>query len=82
MTEEDTLLLMLVTLFSHDCPGSDNREKISSSKKYFVSKLIEHMNKNSTLDRGTECLLLLPLLRTLNSSFAEVLSTLSVSLNF
>ena len=79
MTEEDTLLLMLVTLFSHDCPGSENREKISISKKYFVSKMIEHMNKNTTQDWGSECLLLLQLLRTLNTSFIEVLSSLSVS---
>ena len=86
MTEEDVLLLMLVTLFNHDSPGSlaQNREQISISKKYFVSKMMDHMNKSENnihmKDRGTECLLLLPLLSTLNNSFMDILAGLSVSL--
>lgn len=84
MTEEDVLLLMLVTLFNHDSPGSlaQNREQISISKKYFVSKMMDHMNKNENniymKDRGTECLLLLPLLSTLNNSFMDILAGLSI----
>jgi len=85
MTEEDVLLLMLVTLFNHDSPGSlaQNREQISISKKYFVSKMMDHMNKSENnihmKDRGTECLLLLPLLSTLNNSFMDILAGLSHS---
>ena len=85
MTEEDVLLLMLVTLFNHDSPGSlaQNRDQISISKKYFVSKMMDHMNKSENniqmKDRGTECLLLLPLLSTLNNSFMDILASLSVS---
>jgi len=84
MTEEDVLLLMLVTLFNHDSPGSlaQNREQISISKKYFVSKMMDHMNKSENnihmKDRGTECLLLLPLLSTLNNSFMDILAGLSI----
>ena len=77
MTEEDTLLLMLVTLFTQDSPSTcvKNRERIELSKKYFVDKMLDHMNQN----RGTEGLLLLPMLRTLKNSFMEVLTSLSVS---
>lgn len=77
MTEEDVLLLMLVTLFTQDSPSSSaqNRERIELSKKYFVDKMLDHMNQN----RGTEGLLLLPMLRTLKNSFMEVLTSLSRS---
>ena len=79
MTEEDTLLLMLVTLFSDDRPNSfiAEREKIIRAKRHFVSIMLRHMGEAE--NRGTECLLLLPLLRTLNNSFMEVLTTISVS---
>jgi len=79
MTEEDTLLLMLVTLFSDDRPNAliSERAKIRRSKSHFVSLILRHMG--DTDNRGTECLLLLPLLRTLNNSFMEVLANISVS---
>jgi len=44
--------------------------------------MMDHMNKSENnihmKDRGTECLLLLPLLSTLNNSFMDILAGLSI----
>ena len=80
MAEEETLLLMLVTLFSDDRPNSfiSEREKILKAKRHFVQIMLRNMANME--NRGTECLLLLPQLRSLNNSFLEVLTTISVRL--
>ena len=79
MTEEDTLLLMLVTLFTQDSPSGSakNGEKIDLAKKYFVDKMMEHMESRRA-GSAPEGLLLLPMLRSIKNSFMEVLTSLSV----
>ena len=79
MTEEDTLLLMLVTLFTQDSPSGSakNGEKIDLAKKYFVDKMMDHMEKRRA-GSAPEGLLLLPMLRSIKNSFMEVLTSLSV----
>ena len=80
MAEEDTLLLMLVTLFSDDRPNTflSAQSRIKQNQEYFIQVMFKHMEQK----KGTDCLMLLPLLRTLNTLFMEVLTQISVSLSF
>jgi hypothetical protein len=76
MTEEDTLLLMLVALFSNDRQNSFivDRNKIAAARDHFLG-IMERSGLDGSRDRRhtSKVLLLLPLLRTLNTSFMEVL---------
>ena len=82
MTEEDTLLLMLVALFSDDRQNSciADRNKIAASRDHFLG-IMERAGLTDSRDRRhtSKVLLLLPLLRTLNTSFMEVLKKAQVS---
>ena len=80
MAEEDTLLLMLVTLFSDDRPNTflSAQARIKHTQEYFIQVMFKHMEQK----KGTDCLMLLPLLRTLNTLFMEVLTQISVSFAF
>ena len=81
MTEEDTLLLMLVALFSNDRQNSFivDRNKIAAARDHFLG-IMERSGLDGSRDRRhtSKVLLLLPLLRTLNTSFMEVLKKVQV----
>ena len=85
MTEEDTLLLMLVALFSDDRQNSciADRNKIAASRDHFLG-IMERAGLTDSRDRRhtSKVLLLLPLLRTLNTSFMEVLKKVQVLIFF
>lgn len=85
MTEEDTLLLMLVALFSNDRQNSFivDRNKIAAARDHFLG-IMERSGLDGSRDRRhtSKVLLLLPLLRTLNTSFMEVLKKVQVNEKF
>jgi hypothetical protein len=85
MTEEDTLLLMLVALFSNDRQNSFivDRNKIAAARDHFLG-IMERSGLDGSRDRRhtSKVLLLLPLLRTLNTSFMEVLKKVQVRKKF